>query len=553
MGDKLIPYPPEFAEKYRQAGVWGDQTLSQEFHRTALKYPDRTAVITPQASLTYRELDERSDLVAAGLLNRGLENGDRVLFQVTNSTETLIAWYAVLKAGLIPVCTLALHRHHEIDEIARQTEARAHLVQANLPNFDLVNFAREVAERQPTLEFLLTIGSPASSENLTRIEDLQNGDPAQARALVEKIQSGLGPEDVAAFQLSGGTTSVPKVIPRLQAEYWHNGKALAEAWNWNESTVYLHALPIVHNAGIVFGTLSIPAVGGCLVLIGPDLTQVPVSIQQNGVTDILLTPDLASNLVSRFSTVPELRQACQSLKHLVISGGKPHPSLGVLIDETGIECLQLFGMGEGMCFSTPEQAPAQMRYTTVGVPASPLDEVRILAPESEDEVPFGEVGELCCRGPYTLRGYYDATDRNKTAFTTDGFYRTGDLAQGHEIEGTRCYSIEGRIKDLINRGGEKINVEEVEQVLIQFPPIQQVALVAMPDPRLGERPCAYIMLKPEMEPFELKELQTYLENFGLAKYKWPERLEFVKEFPTTAAGKFSKKIFREDIARKLKG
>jgi non-ribosomal peptide synthetase component E (peptide arylation enzyme) len=426
-------------------------------------------------------------------------------------------------------------------------------VQANLPKFDLITFAREVAARQPTLQYLLTIGATTPVPNAVPIEGLQQGDPLQARAVVEKVQAEIKLEDVAAFQLSGGTTNVPKVIPRLQAEYWYNSQAITGPWNWDSSTRYLHALPIIHNAGIVLGAHGVLSLGGCLVLGTPELEQIMFLVQQNGVTDILVTPEIASNLVAKVNASPEVQQACRSIKRLIVSSAKPHPNLGQLVDGAGMQCVQLFGMGEGFCFTTPEAAPPLLRYTTVGVPISPLDEAKILQPETEEEVPFGEIGELCCRGPYTIRGYYDATERNKTAFTSEGFYRTGDLAQGHEIEGVRCYSIEGRIKELINRGGEKINVEEVEQILSEYPPIQQVALVAMPDQRLQERACAYIILKPSVAPFELKDLQVYLEAYGLAKYKWPERLEFVETFPTTAVGKLNKKALREDIANKLKG
>src|SRR5439155_16512668 len=141
-------------------------------------------------------------------------------------------------------------------------------------------------------------------------------------------------------------------------------------------------------------------------------------------------------------------------------------------------------------------SPREVRATVVGAPMCPVDEVRIYEPGTEQEVPFGAIGELCCRGPYTVRGYFDAVDHNATTFTADGFYRTGDLAQAHAIEGTTYYSIEGRIKDLINRGGEKINAGEVELLLLKHDAIAAAAVVAMPDERLGERACAVLVRAP---------------------------------------------------------
>jgi 2,3-dihydroxybenzoate-AMP ligase len=191
------------------------------------------------------------------------------------------------------------------------------------------------------------------------------------------------------------------------------------------------------------------------------------------------------------------------------------------------------------------------------VPISPLDEVRVLEPGSEEPVADGEVGELCCRGPYTLWGYYSGasaatgnvpTDRPE-AFTSDGFYRTGDLAAVRVLDGHRALSIEGRIKDLINRGGEKINAEEVELLLLAHPHVVEAALVAMPDPRLGERGCAY--LATDGTPLTLEDVRDHLRALDVAKFKWPERVELVDALPRTKVGKLDKKAMTADITTRL--
>lgn len=218
--DELLPdYPQDRAARYRAAGLWGDLTLAEELHAIALEYPDRPAVISEEGRLSFAELDERTDRIAYGLGLLGLEPGERVVFQVNNRLPSVLAWYAVLKAGLVPVATLAAHRLHEIGDISARTQAAAHLVEAGNPGFDLVAFAREHAEGSSVRQVLVIGGG---------FEELGEGiDLGVARRQVEQIQAGLDPDGLAVFQLSGGTTGVPKLIPRRHAEYWYNAQAYA--------------------------------------------------------------------------------------------------------------------------------------------------------------------------------------------------------------------------------------------------------------------------------------------------------------------------------------
>jgi 2,3-dihydroxybenzoate-AMP ligase len=231
---------------------------------------------------------------------------------------------------------------------------------------------------------------------------------------------------------------------------------------------------------------------------------------------------------------------------MVLSGTKVPPGLFSKIEELGVWSGQLFGMAEGFFALTEIGAPRAARLSTVGTPLSDLDEFRILNPGSEEELPDGVTGELCCRGPYTLPGYFDAAGHNAVAFTADGFYRTGDLATVVTAAGARYLSIDGRIKDVINRGGEKINAEEVELLLVRHPAVAQAAVVAMPDPRLGERGCAYLVAAGR--PLTLDEIREHLAGLGVAKFKWPERIEWIDELPRSNVGKVDKKALRQRIA-----
>ncbi|MEU7813276.1 AMP-binding protein [Pseudonocardia sp. NPDC049154] len=538
----LVPYPEADVRAYREAGLWGTATIATEFRRVALAHPDREAVVALDGRLTYRALDERTDRLAAGLAGLGLRPGDPVLFQVTNRLDAVVAWYGVLKAGLVPVATLAAHRGHEIGEISRRVGAVAHLVEAGTRGFDLVGFAEEQRDGHPTLRHVLVIGDDPRGRALAALG--ADVEPGTARALVERVQAGLEPDAVAAFQLSGGTTGVPKVIPRLHAEYWYNAAEYARSWGWTADTRIAHLIPIIHNAGIVCAVHGPHSVGACLVLGTPDLDEALPLMAREGATHVLL-----GHGHYRAVEHPDFPAAVGAVTQVVLSGSKVPPALFDGLEARGLWSGQLFGMGEGLFLTTRPDAPREARATTVGTPLSSHDEVRIVEPGTEDEVPPGEVGELCCRGPYTLRGYFDAPEHNARAFTGDGFYRTGDLAALVEIEGRRYVSIEGRIKDLINRGGEKINAEEVELLLLRHPRITGAAVVPMPDPRLGERTCAYVVV--DGPGLTLPEVQEHFAGLGVAKFKWPERIEHLAEIPRTLVGKTDKKALAADIASKV--
>jgi 2,3-dihydroxybenzoate-AMP ligase len=547
-GERLVRYPDEAVRRYRRSGLWGTRTIADELHAVATAHPQREAVVALDGRMTYRELDESTDVLAAGLAGLGLVPGDPVLFQVTNRLGAILAWYGVLKAGLVPVCTLAAHRGHEIGEISRRTGAVAHLVEAGTRGFDLVGFAAGQRRDHPTLRHTLVLGATGDTAGDTRsvaIESLGAGaDARAARTIVEDIQRGIDPDDVAVFQLSGGTTGVPKVIPRLHAEYWYNAAAYARSWGWSPDTRVAHLIPVIHNAGIVCAVHAPHSVGGCLVLGTPDLAGSLPLMARERATHVLLGH-------GHFKAVTEagFAAATASVTQVVLSGTKVPPALFDELEQRGLWSGQLFGMGEGLFLTTRPGAPREARATTVGTRLSPLDEIRILEPGSATELPDGQVGELCCRGPYTVRGYFDAAEHNARAFTPDGFYRTGDLASVREIGGQQYISIEGRIKDVINRGGEKVNAAEVELLLLRHPRITSAAAVAMPDPRLGERTCAYLVVHGE--PLTLADIREHFTRLQVATFKWPERIEHLTEIPRTLVGKMDKKLLQADIAAKI--
>lgn len=541
---RLVPFPEADVRRYRAAGLWGRRTITQELRTVAESHPDRPAIVAADGRLTYRELDERTDQLAAGLAALGLKPRDPVLFQVTNRLGAVVAWYGVLKAGLVPVCTLAAHRGHEIAPISRKVGAVAHLVEAGTKGFDLVSFADEHAHDHPTLRTVLVLGAQAGTAG-ARLEEIGHDiQPATARKVVEQIQHGIDPDDVAVFQLSGGTTGVPKIIPRLHAEYWYNAAAYARCYDWKENTRVGHLIPLIHNAGITCALHAAHSAGACLVLTTADLATALPLLAAERITDVLLGH-------AHFAAVgmPAFDALYGSLQCAVLSGAKVPETVFDELERHGVWAGQLFGMGEGPFLVTRPGAPREARLRTVGTPLSELDEVVVLEPSGDHPVADGQVGELCFRGPNTLRGYFDAPEANARGFSSDGFLRTGDLVATRMIDGERYLSVEGRTKELINRGGEKISAAEVEEVLLRHPRVLAAAVVAMPDDRLGERTCAYLVT--DGDQLSLTDIQRHFAQEHVAKFKWPERIESIAELPRTPVGKIDKKRLHADITAKL--
>lgn len=547
----LVRWPDHFAARYRAAGAWRDETVADLLRATARATPDGRAVVGLDATLSYRELDELSDRGAAALVELGLTPGDRALVQLANAPESAVLYYAAIKAGVIPVCAIPAHGERDMLALARQSRARAYFVQADFHSQDLQELAAAVREREPTVEHVVVTRGEARHGHaldalLARQEDL-----GAARALLERAVP-LAPDDVAVFQLSGGTTGTPKIIPRLHGEYAFNARCWAEACGWTRETVLLHPIPLIHNAGLAAAMQPAHALGATFVLAPrADPDTIMELIQRERVQVLPVVPPA---ILLRLLDADRSGYDLSSLTHLIVGGQKLPGELADRVEaELGIACVQMFGMAEGLFLFTPDDAPEWIRKHTVGCRISELDEVRILTPGGERDVPLGDLGELCCRGPYTIRGYYDAAERNAAAFTSDGYYRTGDLARAHVLDGQVHYSVEGRIKDVINRGAEKINAEEIEEVLHTHPAVGAVAVIAIPDRELGERACACVVVEAGAAAPTLDVLVAHARGEGLARFKLPERLELLDALPLANIGKVDKKALRALVVERIEG
>ncbi|WP_208025948.1 (2,3-dihydroxybenzoyl)adenylate synthase [Amycolatopsis acidicola] len=527
-------FPEEFAERYRAAGYWTGQTLGDMLSASVAAYGGRIAVVDGDRRWTYSELDFRSRGVAEGLRRLGIERGDRVVLQLPNIAEFYETVFALFRLGAIPVFALPAHRYSEIGYFCRHTEATAYIVAREHEGYDYTELAEQVSATVPALRTVIMVGEAGG---FVPFDDLRVP-PGEEPPAPE-------PSDLAFLQLSGGSTGTPKLIPRTHDDYLYSVRESARICELTPESVYLVALPCAHNFPMSSpGSLGVFYAGGTVVLAkDPTPGTVFELIERERVTITAAVPPLALAWLAALPTSRDL----SSLRVLQVGGAKfGVESARRVRPELGVRLQQVFGMAEGLVNYTRYDDPDDIVTGTQGRPISEADEIRILD-DSGQEVPEGRPGHLLTRGPYTIRGYYRAPEHNEEAFTADGFYRTGDIvsrtADGYLV-------VEGRAKEQINRGGEKIAAEEVENHLLAHESVHDAAVVPIPDEYLGERTCAFVIPAGDTKPRPI-ELKRFLTARGLAAYKVPDLVRVVDEFPHTPVGKVGRSALRRAISQAL--
>lgn len=530
------------AEAALASGAWIASTVGDALRATAQRHPQRAAFIGDDRRIDFAQLDEATERLGAALLALGLAPGDRALFQLGTTVETAIALLACFKAGIVPVCSLPQHREVEIGQLAAQSGARGYFVQADFgASFDLPAFAEAMRARHASLQHLIVVrGERPGAASLQALID---GMPlAQARVLLARVPIGLA--DVLSFQLSGGTTGVPKIIPRFHAEYLGHSAGWMRRYRIDEHSRLIWSLPLLHNAGQLYALVPTALMGVPVVLMSKvDIPRMLDLVGDHQVTHALSIGPIAPQLMAYADIA---RHDLSSLRLFSTMS-----RADTLEAHLGVPCSNLYGITEGLLMGSPADAPDVARHQTQGCSGCGDDEIRLLDPESEQPVPQGGAGELCFRGPSSLTGYFANPEANAQSFTTDGFYRTGDMVTAHRIDGVLHYAFEGRLRDNVNRGGEKIGCEEVEGHVSQHPAVADAKLVAMPDAFYGEKGCIFIIPRPGLQAPDVQALGQFLVARGLAKYKCPERVEVVDEFPLTRVGKVDKPAMKRFIAERL--
>ncbi len=539
-----IPWPEEFAALYRAKGYWEEITIPEMLERTIRAVPDKTAIVNGDRRITYSELGRAIDRMAYGFVRRGLKPLDRVVFQLVNSAELAIAFFALIKAGAIPVMALPAHRHTEIGHVIAHAHAVAYLIPDVSRGFDYREMAAELVQRCPSLRHVFVVGSPGPGQHdlLAMLDE-----PVEEAEMAVTLASRRPPADeVALMVLSGGTTGLPKLIPRTHNDYVYMCKTSGAATGFDRDMVFLMVLQMAHNFTLGGpGFLGVFAVGGTVVIAPSTAAEDVFSLIEKERVSMVCT---AVPLVTAWlnSPVPEEQYDLSSLRALMNGGARLAPELRRRI-ELRFRCIfiESFGTGEGLLMKTRPDDSDEIRYTASGRPVSPGDEIRVVD-DLDQEVPDGVAGELLGRGPYTIRGYYNDPEADAKAFTADGFYRMGDIVKRIG----RYVYVEGRRKDLVNRGGEKISCEDVENHILAHPAVANTCVVAMPDEVYGEKACAFVILRKHRS-LTFAELVAFLLTRQIAKFKLPERLEIVDSFPISPAGKILRRELRNMIANKL--
>jgi non-ribosomal peptide synthetase component E (peptide arylation enzyme) len=393
-----------------------------------------------------------------------------------------------------------------------------------------------------TIQYLgVTRGSPASDG--LALDDMANRyDVEDARVRTQHVCP--SPFDVIVFQLSGGSTGLPKIIPRVHGEYLAQAQATARRYQLTEDDVCLWTLPLIHNAGMLLMVLP-TVLQRRKAIIQP---RFDIQIFLNAIAQYRVTfSGSIGPIAPRLLELQDIRSYdLTSLKQFFCMS-----RADVMEQHVGVTCINQFGITEGLILASSPTDGDEARHRSNGRPTAAADEIRLLQPDSEIEVQPGETGELCFRGASRFMGYFGEVDTDRAAFTADGFFRAGDLMKELCIGGQSYYVFEGRIKDNINRGGEKIGAEELERLLASHAAIADVRVTAMPDRIYGEKVCAFVIVRPGFVAPTVSQVGEFLLGLGLAKYKLPERIEQLAEFPLTSVGKVDKVRLRAMISEKL--
>ncbi|WP_285126589.1 (2,3-dihydroxybenzoyl)adenylate synthase EntE [Leclercia adecarboxylata] len=525
-------WPDDFARRYREKGYWQDLPLTDILTRHADS--DALAIIDGERRLTYRQFQQSVNNLAAALQAQGIQRGDTALVQLGNVAEFYITFFALLQVGVAPVNALFSHQRSELNAYATQIEPTLLIADRAHGLFAGDDFLNTFRDQHPSVRVALLRGEGLEA--------------AIARPAENFIASPTPADEVAFFQLSGGSTGTPKLIPRTHNDYYYSIRRSNEICGITADTRYLNALPAAHNFAMSSpGSLGIFMAGGCVVLAhDPSATLCFPLIEEHRITVTSLVPPAVSLWLQAITEGAGNAQLA-SLQLLQVGGARLSATLAARIPaEMGCQLQQVFGMAEGLVNYTALDDTPERIMNTQGRPMCPDDEVWV-ADENGNPLPRGEVGRLMTRGPYTFRGYYKSLEHNASAFDANGFYCSGDLIA---IDEQGYITVQGREKDQINRGGEKIAAEEVENLLLRHEAVIHAALVSMEDSLLGEKSCAYLVVK---QPLRAVDVRRFLREQGVAEFKLPDRVECLDALPLTPVGKVDKKQLRLWLAERAQG
>ncbi|SFU41352.1 yersiniabactin salicyl-AMP ligase [Clostridium sp. DSM 8431] len=512
-------------KKYLSVEGFEEITFEKLLKKLSERYRNNVAIKDRSGIVTYDELIINSMKFAGKFEKLGLKNDNIVVLQCTNTKEFVEILFAFLIMGVVPVLVLPGYREKEIINIIKKTDALAYIAPEEYVGYKYNQIADVIKAECPSVKTILV------DECFTNLDD-EDG-------LSKNWCGKVSYDDVAVLLMSGGTTGEPKLIPRTHADYIYNARMSAKRSGFDESSVYLAASSIAHNMPLASpGILGTLCTGGTVILsyyLSPD--EIMDLIDSEGVTITNFVPTTAKLCLELLETDD---YNISTLKVVLIGGARVDEKLAIeVMDNFHCIFINQFGTAEGLILLTDPKDTRECCVRCQGKPISDADIIRIID-SNENDVEKGESGELVVKGPYTIESYYKEPT-NESRFTKDGFYKTGDKAVITE-DGNVC--ILGRIKEQINRAGEKILPSEIEDYLIQIEAVNKVVVVGIADNLLGERSCAFIELKNDFKIDEQKIHEEMLQR-GIAQYKIPDQIMFIKEWPLTKMGKVDSNKLKE--------
>ncbi len=545
---------PSLIAEFVSRGHWPNTTIGDRLDRVVQRFPGKTAIIDSQQRVTFSEFGSLVDRLAIGLNDLGVRRGDVITGQLPNRVEAMAAYIAAGKIGAVLAPVVPYYRASEMRYILERSESVAVIIPDTFGGFDYPEMIDKMRPSLPALKHVIVVGETAphgavsfrdlAGEN-TSGQPPTASEPAAMKARLSDLRP--DPNDPVVLMFTSGTESTPKA-PIWTHNTVYGTVSYNEGFQFTEKDVVFSFAPAYHAFGLGCSiNLALSTVGATCVWMDAFEPEAAMQlIEREKVTAALGVPPQLMGLLNH----PNLRKHDFSSLRVFVAGAAPMPSEGIrrLRAELGCSFVTLWGASEstGGPITHLDDTP-EISATTVGKARTDMVEVVVFDEAKEKILPAGQPGEMAIRGPFLHAGYFKDPELTKRSFHRDGWFFTGDSVVISQ-EGHICFV--SRIKDIINRGGEKISPREVEEHLYAHPKVLTVAMVGMPDPRLGERNCVYIVPRAG-ETVTLAEIVSFLTDRGVAKVKLPERLELVDSLPMTASGKVRKVALREDVTRKL--
>ncbi|EFC4523770.1 medium-chain fatty-acid--CoA ligase [Escherichia coli] len=525
---------------YRQQGLWGDASLADYWQQTARAMPDKIAVVDNHgASYNYSALDHAASCLANWMLAKGIESGDRIAFQLPGWCEFTVIYLACLKIGAVSVPLLPSWREAELVWVLNKCQAKMFFAPTLFKQTRPVDLILPLQNQLPQLQQIVGVDklAPATS-SLSLSQIIADNTPLTTAITTHG-------DELAAVLFTSGTEGLPKGVMLTHNNILASERAYCARLNLTWQDVFMMPAPLGHATGFLHGVTAPFLIGARSVLLDiftPDACL--ALLEQQRCTCMLGATPFVYDLLN----VLEKQPADLSALRFFLCGGTTIPKkVARECQQLGIKLLSVYGSTESSPHAVVNLDDPLSRFMhTDGYAASGV-EIKVVD-DARKTLPPGCEGEEASRGPNVFMGYFDEPELTARALDEEGWYYSGDLCRMDEAG---YIKITGRKKDIIVRGGENISSREVEDILLQHPKIHDACVVAMPDERLGERSCAYVVLKAPHHSLSLEEVVAFFSRKRVAKYKYPEHIVVIEKLPRTASGKIQKFLLRKDIMRRL--